>query len=186
MMSTRLLYLMAFIFVSVAALSYMFNRQKAEQQVASSLDVDYFASTISALQTDDQGQIQNALTSTALRHYPVGERIELDQIYSTWYKNGLPQTTLNADKGTSLQNNDKVILTGNVHVQQLPTADRAPTDLYTTVLNGYPKTKKIDTDEVVTIKSAQSNLVSQGIRADLNAGQYDFIKPRGIYVATAR
>ncbi len=184
-MSTRMLYLMAFIFMSVAALFYMFNRPKTQQLVASHSEVDFSASTITALQTDDQGQIQNALTAASLRHYPTGDRMEIDQIYSTWYKNGLPQTTLNADKGTSLQNNDKVILTGNVHVQQLATADRASTDLYTTEMNGYPKTKKVDTDQVVTIKSAQSSLVSQGIRADLNVGQYDFIKPRGIYLATA-
>ena len=183
-MSTRMLYLMAFIFMGAAALFYMFNRPKTEQIVATHSDVDFSASTISALQTDEQGQIQNALTATALRHYPAGDRMELDQINTTWYKNGLPQTTLAADKGTSLQNNDKVILTGNVHVQQLATANRAPTDLYTTLLNGYPKSKKVDTDQVVTIKSAQSNLVSQGINADLNVGQYDFIKPRGIYVAT--
>jgi lipopolysaccharide export system protein LptC len=183
-MSTRQMYLLAFIFMGVAALFYYLNQPKSQPQVATHSDVDYSASQISAMQTDDFGLIQNALTATALRHYPVGDRMELDQIFSTWYKNGLPQTTLNADKGTSLQNNDKVTLTGNVHVQQLATADRAPTNLYTTEMNGYPKTKKVDTDQVVTIKSAQSNLVSQGIRADLNSGQYEFFKPRGIYVAT--
>ncbi len=183
-MSTRQMYLLAFIFMGVATMFYFLNKPKTQQLVATQSDVDFSASQISALQTDDLGLIQNALTASALRHYPLGDRMELDQIFSTWYKNGQPQTTLNAARGISLQNNDKVMLTGNVHVQQLATANRAPTNLYTTVLNGYPKTKKVDTDQIVTIKSAQSNLVSQGIRADLNTGEYEFFKPRGIYVAT--
>ncbi|AXI02673.1 LPS export ABC transporter periplasmic protein LptC [Aquirhabdus parva] len=184
-MSTRILYLIALIFMAASVLFYSLNREKVQKQVATHSDIDFSASTINARQTDEQGQIQNQLQADALRHYPDGDRMELDQITSTWYKGGLPQTTLNADKGVSFQNNDKVVLTGNVHVQQLAKDGKAPTDLYTTVMNGYPKTKQVDTDQVVTIKSAQSNLVSQGVRADLNIGQYEFFKLRGIY-ATPR
>ncbi|GAC1369979.1 MAG: LPS export ABC transporter periplasmic protein LptC [Aquirhabdus sp.] len=182
-MSTRLLYLLALSFISVATIFYMFNREKTQQAIASYSEVDYSANKIVGLQTDDQGFIQNQLHADALRHYPQGDRMELDRIASVWYKQGNPQTKLNADQGVSLQNNDKVILKGNVHVQQLASPLRAETNLYTAELNGYPKTKKIDTDQEVTVQSAQSKLVSQGVRADLNSGEYELFKPRGIYVA---
>lgn len=185
-MSTRLLYLLALGFISVAAVFYMFNREKTQQAIASHSEVDYSANTIVGLQTDDQGFIQNQLHADTLRHYPQGDRMELDRIASVWYKHGQPQTKLSADQGVSLQNNDKVILTGHVHVQQLATPTHAETNLYTTELNGYPKTKKVDTDMQVTVQSSQSKLVSQGVRADLNNGQYEFFKPRGIYVAAPR
>lgn len=185
-MSTRLLYLLALGFISIAAVFYMFNREQTQQAIASHSEVDYSASTIVGLQTDDQGLIQNKLQANTLRHYPQGDRIELDQLTSVWYKLGQPQTQLNADKGVSLKNNDKVILTGHVHVQQLATSSHAETNLYTTELNGYPKTKKVDTDMQVTVESSQSKLVSQGVRADLNNGQYEFFKPRGIYVSAPR
>lgn len=182
-MSTRLLYLLALGFISIAAVFYMFNREKTQQAIASHSEVDYSATTIVGLQTDDQGLIQNKLHADTLRHYPQGDRIELDRIASIWYKQGKPQTNLNADQGVSLQNNDKVILKGNVHVQQLATATQVETNLYTTELNGYPKTKKVDTDMQVTVQSAKSKLVSQGVRANLNSGDYELFKPRGIYVA---
>ncbi len=185
-MSTRRLYLLALIFISIAALFYTLNREKVKQAIATHSDIDFSATTIVGTQTDEQGFVQNKMNADTLRHYPQGDRLELDKITSFWYKQGQPQTSLVADNGVSLQNNDKVILTGHVHVQQLASYQHAATDLYTTVLNGYPKTKKVDTDQVVTIKSAQSNLVSQGVRADLNSGQYEFFKPRGIYVSPPR
>ena len=155
-MSTRLLYLLALSFISVAAVFYMFNREKTQQAFAAHSDVDYTASTIVGLQTDDQGFIQNQLYADALRHYPEGDRMELDRISSVWFKHGHPQAKLTADQGISLENNDKVILTGNVHVQQLPTPSHAETNLYTDELNGYPKTKKVDTDKQVTIQDRKS------------------------------
>ena len=185
-MSTRLLYLLAIGFISVAIVFYLFNREKTQQVAVSHSEVDYSATNLVGLQTDDQGLIQNQLYADNLRHYPQGDRMQMDRISSVWYKVGQPQTKLSADQGVSLQNNDKVILTGHVHVQQLATPAHAETNLYTTELNGYPKTKKVDTDHAVTVQSAQSKLVSQGVRADLNNGQYEFFKPRGIYVAAPR
>ncbi len=185
-MSTSRLYLIALIFIGVAVLFYTLNREKVKPAVATHSDIDFSATTIVATQTDDQGFVQRTLNADTLRHYPQDNRMELDRITSFLYKQGVPQTTIVADHAISLQNNDKVILTGNVHVQQLASYQHAATDLYTTILNGYPKTKKIDTDQVVTIKSAQSNIVSQGVRADLNTGQYEFFKPNGIYVAPPR
>lgn len=182
-MSTRLLYLLALGFISVATIFYLFNREQTQQAIASHSEVDYSASKVVGLQTDDQGLIQNQLHADTLRHYPQGDRMELDRIASVWYKQGKPQTELTADQGISLQNNEKVILKGNVHVQQLATATRVETNLYTAELNGYPRTKKIDTDHDVTVQSAKSKLVSQGVRADLNSGEYELFKPRGIYVA---
>lgn len=182
-MSTRLLYLLALIFFSAAATFYMFNREKTQQAIAAHSEVDYSASKIVGLQTNEQGLIQNQLHADTLRHYPQDNRMELDRISSLWYKNGQPQTNLTADQGVSLQNNDKVTLIGHVHVQQLATPEHAETNLYTAELNGYPKIKKVETDHTVTVQSAHSKLVSQGVRADLNNGQYEFFKLRGIYVA---
>lgn len=182
-MSTRLLYLLALGFISIAATFYIFNREKTVQAIASHSEIDYSASKIVGLQTDEQGLIQNQLHADTLRHYPQGDRIELDQITSVWYKQGKPQTKLTADQGISLQSNEKIILKGNVHVQQLATATRTETNLYTAELNGYPKTKTVDTKSDVTVQSAKSKLVSQGVRADLNSGEYELFKPRGIYVA---
>ena len=185
-MSTRQLYLIALIFIGIAGLFYALNREKTKQSVVTHSDIDFSATTIVATQTDDLGFVQNTLNADTLRHYTQDDRMELDRITSFLYKQGVPQTSLVADHAVSLKNNDKVILTGNVHMQQLASSKNAATNLYTTILNGYPKTKKIDTDQLVTIKSAQSNIVSQGVRADLKTGQYEFSKPKGIYVAPHR
>jgi lipopolysaccharide export system protein LptC len=179
-MSTRRLYLIALFFIGIAVFFYMLNREKTKQTVATHSDIDFSATTIIATQTDDLGFVQNTLNADSLRHYPQDSRMELDHITSFLYKQGVPQTSLVADHAVSIENNNKV------HMQQLASYQHVATDLYTTILNGYPKTKKIDTDQLVTIKSAQSNLISQGVRADLNTGQYEFTKPKGLYVAPPR
>jgi len=185
-MSTRLLYLFALIFMGIAVLFYSMNRDKTVKPVAVHSDIDYIATNISARQTDDQGLIESEAQAQTLRHYPKNDQLILDHITSTWFKQGQPNALLNADQGTGFDNNQKVILSGNVHVQELAMTKHAPVDLYTTSITGYPPTKKLETDQLVTIKSGSSSLVSQGANADLNSGQYEFFKPRGIYVASPR
>lgn len=184
-MSTRLLYLLAFMLTSISILFYTLNREDVKPVVATHSDIDSSATLIVGTQTDDQGFVQHTFNADALRHYSQDDRMELDRVSSVLYKQGVPQSKLSADRAVSLKNNDKVTLSGHVHVQQLASNPNAPTNLYTTALYGYLKNKIIETDQVVTIKSAQSNLVSQGVRADLNTGQYEFFKPRGIYVAAS-
>ncbi len=182
-MSTRLLYILGLMFIGVAVLFYMLNREEVKKPVATHSEIDFSATLIVGTKTDEEGFVDHTFNADALRHYSQDNRMELDRVSSLVYKQGVPQSKLSADRVVSLKNNDKVTLLGNVHVQQLVSDPKSASDLYTTVLYGYPKNKIIETDQVVTIKNAQSSLVSQGVRADLNTGQYEFMKPRGIYVA---
>jgi lipopolysaccharide export system protein LptC len=182
-MSTRLLYLLAILLTSISVLFYVFNREEVKQSVATHPDIDSSATLIAGIQTNDQGLVQNTFNADALRHYWQDGRMELDRVSSLLYKQGVPQSKLSADRVVSLKNNGKVTLSGHVHVQQLESDPNHSSHLYTTILYGYPKDKRIETDQPVTIKSAQSRLVSQGVRADLMTGQYEFFKPRGVYAA---
>ena len=51
----------------------------------------------------------------------------------------------------------------------------------TTALTGYPKTNEIETDKQVIVQSPQAEFVSQGLKANLNDGQYEFFNIRGKY-----
>ena len=51
----------------------------------------------------------------------------------------------------------------------------------TTQLTGYPRQKRIETDQPVLIQSDQGQFKSQSLKADLNEGQYNFYRIRGQY-----
>ena len=52
-------------------------------------------------------------------------------------------------------------------------------------LTSYPKTKQLETQRPVTVQSPSGQFVSQGLKANLNNGQYEFFKIRGKYAPSS-
>ena len=48
-------------------------------------------------------------------------------------------------------------------------------------LTAYPENRVIETNRQVTVQSPQAEFVSQGLKANLNDGQYEFFNIRGKY-----
>ena len=59
---------------------------------------------------------------------------------------------------------------------------QGPMEFRTDKLTGYPKLKQLETDHQVIVQSPQAEFVSQGLKANLNKGQYEFFNIRGKYV----
>jgi lipopolysaccharide export system protein LptC len=84
-----------------------------------------------------------------------------------------------AKKAQSYDENAKVVLSEQVSVSKILTQGKMQLD--TTELTLYPESRNIETDKMVIVQSPQAEFVSQGLKANLNDGQYEFFNIRGTY-----
>lgn len=95
------------------------------------------------------------------------------------YKDGKVDATFFAKQANGYDDNRKVILSGDVVATKL--APQGKIEFQTDELTGYPKTREIETNHQVNVQSPQAEFVSQGLKANLNNGQYEFFNVRGKY-----
>ena len=104
---------------------------------------------------------------------------QLDQLNAVMYKQGKADATFYAKQAQAYDDNTKIILQGNVVATKL--SDQGKMEFHTNELTGYPKTRELETQHSVTVQTPSSEFVSQGLKANLNNGQYEFYKIRGKY-----
>ena len=95
------------------------------------------------------------------------------------YENGQVNATFSSKVANGYDDNEKVILSGDVIATRL--AEKGEIVFRTDELTTYPKTKKIETTHQVDVQSPQDSFVSNGLKADLENSQYEFFNIRGKY-----
>lgn len=182
-MDTKVLYVVA---VSVAALSggyYYYSGKAKKLDVESSKNMTYSAQGVHLTQTDEQGNLYIRAEVKQLQQNMQLKTSQLDQLNAVMYKNGKADATFYAKQANTFNDNTKVILTGNVVATSL--SDQGKMEFLTDELTGYPKTRELETQHQVIVQSPSSEFVSQGLKANLNNGQYEFFKVRGKYAPTS-
>lgn len=186
MIDTRLLYALTATIAVFSGWFYYNSGQQASGPSFANQGIDYSARQIKLLQTDKTGQLMARTQAAQLQHHPKDQLSTLDQVSSVWYRNGQPDATLAADHVESLDDNSRVVLTGNVQVSQTSTTQRAGITLNTAQLIGYPQQRRIETQQPVSINSSQGFMTSQGLQADLTQGDYQFNHIRIQYAPAPR
>ena len=77
------------------------------------------------------------------------------------------------------KDNEKVILKGQVQATQF--GEQGNLIFNTDELTGYPKTRLLETSHQVLVNAPNGQFTSQGLKANLNEGQYEFFNIRGKY-----
>ena len=180
-MDTRLLYLIALSIAVISGLFYFYSGKSERLSAQQNQDVSYSATKIYLIKTDETGQLSGTTNADRLQHWEQGGRSQLDKLQTTWYQQGKAFATFSADQALGYNDNEKIILTGNVVAQQLANERSSGMTFTTTQLTGYPRQKRIETDQPVLIQSDQGQFKSQSLKADLNEGQYNFYRIRGQY-----
>jgi len=178
-MDTKVLSVIA---VLVAALSggyYYYSGKAKKLNVDSAKNMTYSAQGVHLTQTDEKGNLYIRADVKQLQQNMQQKTSQLDELNAVMYKQGKPDATFYAKQASGYDDNQKVILHGNVVATQL--SDRGQMVFHTDELTGYPKTRELETDHPVTVESPTAEFVSQGLKANLNQGQYEFFKIRGKY-----
>lgn len=185
-MDTRLLYVIALCIAVVSGMFYYYSGKSARQDIVNFRDFSLIASNVNIIKTDESGALSVKTEAQHLQQWANTSRSQLNNLNTFWYKDGQQYATFKADKGYGFDNNSKVILSGNIVAQRLPTDNEPLMTFTTTQLTGYPKEHRIETSQPVVIQSAQGRLTSQGLKANLNDGQYNLFHLRGQYIPANR
>ena len=59
--------------------------------------------------------------------------------------------------------------------------DQGQMQFETAELTAFPQTRELESQRQVVVTTPQAEFVSQGLKAHLNTGQYDFFHIRGKY-----
>ncbi|ALH96327.1 LPS export ABC transporter periplasmic protein LptC [Acinetobacter equi] len=178
-METKSLYITALIIGSLSAGYYYYSGKSKKLEVDATRSMTYAAENINLTQTNENGQVVIKAQADRLVQDESNKTSKLDNLHAQTYQNGALDGTFYAKVAHSYDDNQRVVLSNEVVATRiLPNGKMTMT---TTELTGYPETKEIETDKQVVIDSPQSKMISQGLKANLNSGQYEFFSVRGTY-----
>lgn len=180
-MDTRLLYMIALVFVTVVGSFYYFSGKSKNLEANNNQNLNSTAHNIYVIQTSDNGQLYATTKIATMTQWMQQDRAEVKDIQGTLYEKGQPSTTFNADQGIATNQYTNMTLLGHVVVNKLNNGEAPSITFNTDRLEGNTKTNQIHTDRPVLVNSPQAQFTSQGLKANLTTGQYDFFAIRGKY-----
>lgn len=178
-MDTKVLYVTAVVIASVSGGYYYFSGKGNKLDADSARSMTYSAQQIQLTQTNDQGQLYVRAEVDRLEQDMQKKTTELTNLSASTYTNNQVDATFLAKQANGYDDNTKVVLSQDVIATKL--MQNGQLKFQTTELTAYPKTREIFTDKVVNVQSPQAEFVSQGLKANLNEGQYEFKNIRGKY-----
>lgn len=178
-MDIKVLYLAAVAIAAVSGGYYYYSGKEQKLDASSAQNMTYSADQIHLTQTNEDGQLYVRATVDHLAQDMHNQTAVLDNLNASMYENGVINAHFMAKKAHSYDDNEKVVLSEQVSASR--TLAQGKMQMDTTALTLYPKTREIETDQTVKVQSPQANFISQGLKADLNQGQYEFFNIRGTY-----
>ncbi|OTG64122.1 LPS export ABC transporter periplasmic protein LptC [Acinetobacter sp. ANC 3903] len=178
-MDTKVLYVTAIAIAAISGGYYYYSGKGNKLEVDSARSMTYSAEKINLTQTDDNGNLHVRAQVDRLEQDLQKETAKLTNLNASMYKNGAVDATFYAQVANSYDDNERVVLSGNVVATKL--MQQGQMQFRTQELTGYPETRVIETDKQVVVESPQAEFVSQGLKANLNDGQYEFFNIRGKY-----
>jgi lipopolysaccharide export system protein LptC len=178
-MDSKVLYPIAVLIAALSGGYYYYSGKGQKLDVDASRNMTYSAKQIQLTQTDETGQLHVRAQVDSLEQDMQKKTSNLQSLKAQMYKNGQVDATFQSAQAHGYDDNAKVILSDDVIARKL--MQQGEMQFSTQVLTVYPRQRLIETDQAVSIESPQARFDSQGLKADLNSGQYEFFNIRGKY-----
>ncbi|MCW8037989.1 MULTISPECIES: LPS export ABC transporter periplasmic protein LptC [Acinetobacter] len=178
-MDTKVLYVTAIAIAAVSGGYYYYSGKGNKLQADSARSMKYSAENINLTQTDEQGKLYIRAQVDRLEQDLQQKTSQLDNLRASTYKDGRVDATFFAKVANGYNDNEKVVLRHKVEATKL--LEDGKMVFLTDELTAFPKTRELETDKQVTVQTPQAEFVSNGLKANLNDGQYEFFNIRGKY-----
>lgn len=178
-MNTRVLIVLALI---IAGLAGWFFKQQGEITPPVSMetsDVDYEATDIKAVQTNDKGETEYELTAESLTHNPQTNLDEMSGITMNWEPSPEQRYRIEAGSAAISQQTGELNLSGGfllVSEGKKGTSDIEPIKVTGNTLKGNTKSGKVYSEEPVKIEQGMNRFEASSMTANLETGDYEFGK----------
>ena len=160
---------------------WLTQHNKVNTQRQPQTQYDSFVINLKQTQFSKTGNIANHVTTPLLEHYPTTNHTTFTKPNMLVY-NDQHNWHITADHGVSQDNNQKIYLSGHVHINQPATKTTPITTITTTHLTVYPQTSIAKTDAFVTLTRPNTVIHGVGAIANMKSGNIKLLsKARGHY-----
>ncbi|PYE38271.1 LPS export ABC transporter periplasmic protein LptC [Psychrobacter fozii] len=176
-MNTRVLVIIALIIAGIAGWFFQQQGDVAPPVSMAPTDVDYEATEIKAVQTNDEGETEYELTAESLTHNPETNLDEMSGITMNWEPSAEQRYRIEAGTAAISQETGELSLSGGfslVSEGKEGTSEVEPIKVTGSILKGNTKSGKVYSDEPVQVEQGMNRFEASSMTANLETGEYEF------------
>ncbi|WP_201617198.1 LPS export ABC transporter periplasmic protein LptC [Psychrobacter urativorans] len=175
-MNTRILIVLALIIAGIAGWFFQQQGDIAPPVSIGASDVDYEATDIKAVQTNEQGDTEYELNADSLTHNPVTNQDEMSGITMNWEPSDEQRYRIQAGSAAINQQTGELRLSGGFTLisEEKADADIAPIKVIGQTLKGNTKSRQVYSDEPVKVEQGMNRFQASSMKANLETGEYEF------------
>ena len=177
-MNTRILIVLALIIAGIAGWFFQQQGEVSPPVSMEATDVDYEATDIKAVQTNEQGDTEYELTAESLTHNPATNEDEMSGITMNWEPSDEQRYRIEAGSAAISQQTGELSLSGGFTLVSEDKADGAsdiePIKVTGNTLKGNTKSGQVYSDEAVKIEQGMNRFEASSMKANLETGEYEF------------
>lgn len=192
-MNTRILIVLALIIAGIAGWFFQQQGEVTPPVSIGAAEVDYEATDIQAVQTNEQGETEYELNAESLTHDPSTNQDVMSGITMNWEPSA--QQLYRIQSGTATINQE----TGDLHLyggfslaseDQAKTTDKgekiAPITVTGKALKGNTKSRQVYSEQPVQVVQGNNRFEAATMKANLETGEYEFGKVAVLFTPSER
>jgi lipopolysaccharide export system protein LptC len=175
--NTRVLVIIALIIAGIAGWFFQQQGDVAPPVSMAPTDVDYEATEIKAVQTNDEGETEYELTAESLTHNPETNLDEMSGITMNWEPSAEQRYRIEAGTASISQETGELSLSGGfslVSEGDKGASEVEPIKVTGSILKGNTKSGKVYSDEPVQVVQGMNRFEASSMTANLETGEYEF------------
>ncbi|TXD98013.1 LPS export ABC transporter periplasmic protein LptC [Psychrobacter frigidicola] len=176
-MNTRVLIVLALIIAAIAGWFFQQQGEIAPPVSIGASDVDYEATDIKAVQTNEQGDTEYELNAESLTHNPVTNQDEMSGITMNWEPSDEQRYRIQAGSAAINQQTGELRLSGGFTLaseEKTAATDIEPIKVTGQTLKGNTKSRQVYSDEPVKVEQGMNRFQASSMKANLETGEYEF------------
>ncbi|MGO2302674.1 LPS export ABC transporter periplasmic protein LptC [Psychrobacter sp. AOP7-D1-15] len=176
-MNTRLLIVIALIIAGIAGWFFQQQDEVSPPVSIEAPDVDYEATEIKAVQTNEEGETEYELTAESLTHNPETNLDEMSGITMNWEPSAESRYLIEAGTAAISQQTGDLSLSGGfslISENKKESFDIEPIKVTGSTLKGNTKSGKIYSEEPVQVEQGMNRFEASSMTANLETGEYEF------------
>lgn len=175
-MNTRVLIVLALLIAGIAG---WFFQQQGEVSAPVSIeatDVDYEATDIKAVQTNEKGETEYELTAESLTHNPETNLDEMSGITMNWEPSEAQRYRIEAGSAAISQESGELTLSDGFVLTSTSNeeSDIAPIKVTGKALKGNTKSGQVYSEAPVKVEQGPNRFEASSMTANLETGEYEF------------
>ena len=176
-MNTRVLIVLALIIAGIAGWFFQQQGEIAPPVSMEANDVDYEATDIKAVQTNEKGETEYELTAESLTHNPETNLDEMSGITMNWEPSPEQRYRIEAGSAAISQQTGEFSLSGGFSLVSEGKKDAPniePIKVTGTILKGNTNSGQVYSEAPVKIEQGMNRFEASSMTANLETGEYEF------------